>query len=267
MIKAVFFDIDGTLLSFKHFTVPQSAREAFRRLKKDGVKLFVATGRPLKDIKDLDGLEFDGLITTNGAHCLDARRKTISMEAIPSADIDALIEYTENNPPFECLLITSEGTAANYIGNKLSALYGPAKIQLPTVTNFREIRRDNILQMNLFLTPEREAEIMKNVLVNCHSSRGVPFMADVNKRGVSKQSGIDKMLRLHNIDLKNTMAFGDGGNDISMLRHVALGVAMGDAPADVKKAADYVTDAADADGIYNALEKLVWNVKDKVGVN
>ncbi|MDR3093560.1 MAG: HAD hydrolase family protein, partial [Bacteroidales bacterium] len=48
-------------------------------------------------------------------------------------------------------------------------------------------------------------------------------------------------------------AFGDGGNDISMLRHVAIGVAMGNATDDVKAQADYVTNSVDDDGIGNAL--------------
>ena len=49
------------------------------------------------------------------------------------------------------------------------------------------------------------------------------------------------------------MAFGDGGNDIEMLRHVAIGIAMGNAGDDVKAAADYVTDDIDDNGVANAL--------------
>ena len=50
------------------------------------------------------------------------------------------------------------------------------------------------------------------------------------------------------------MAFGDGGNDLSMLKHVHIGVAMGNAKDYVKDVADYVTDSVDEDGIYNALK-------------
>ena len=52
------------------------------------------------------------------------------------------------------------------------------------------------------------------------------------------------------------MAFGDGGNDIQMLEHVHLGVAMGNAVDSAKQAADYVTDPVDDDGISNALYRL-----------
>lgn len=55
-------------------------------------------------------------------------------------------------------------------------------------------------------------------------------------------------------DRKKTMAFGDGGNDISMLRHAAIGVAMGNANDDVKETADYITTSVDEDGIQKALK-------------
>ena len=56
--------------------------------------------------------------------------------------------------------------------------------------------------------------------------------------------------------MADTVAFGDGGNDIPMLKEAAVGVAMGNASDEVKKAADYVTDNVDDDGIRNALEHL-----------
>ena len=50
------------------------------------------------------------------------------------------------------------------------------------------------------------------------------------------------------------MAFGDGGNDISMLKYVGIGVAMGNAKDDVKAIADYITDSVQEDGIVSALK-------------
>ncbi|MBR5298612.1 MAG: HAD hydrolase family protein, partial [Parabacteroides sp.] len=77
---------------------------------------------------------------------------------------------------------------------------------------------------------------------------------DVVSMGISKRVGIDKMLEHFHIGLDECMAFGDGGNDIQMLSHVGLGVAMGNASDEVKKYADYVTDSVDEDGIYKALK-------------
>ena len=75
-------------------------------------------------------------------------------------------------------------------------------------------------------------------------------------RGNSKQHGIDLIAAHYGIDLKDTLAFGDGGNDISMLRHAGIGIAMGNANDTVKQNADYVTDDIDNDGIVKALRHL-----------
>ena len=54
--------------------------------------------------------------------------------------------------------------------------------------------------------------------------------------------------------MEETIAFGDGGNDITMIEHAAIGVAMGNANKEVKEIADYITDDVDNNGIYNALK-------------
>ena len=81
-----------------------------------------------------------------------------------------------------------------------------------------------------------------------------PAFVDVTAKGNTKQNGIDQIIRHFGIKLEETMAFGDGGNDISMLRHAGIGVAMGNAKEEVKQAADYVTASIDDDGIAKALK-------------
>ena len=56
MIKAVFFDIDGTLVSFKTHVVPKSTLHAIELLKKKGIKVFIATGRHRRSINNLGDL-------------------------------------------------------------------------------------------------------------------------------------------------------------------------------------------------------------------
>ena len=69
-------------------------------------------------------------------------------------------------------------------------------------------------------------------------------------------SGIKEYLKKNNIKKSETMAFGDGENDIDMLEFVQIGIAMGNASDNVKKYADFVTDSVDEDGIEKALEEL-----------
>ena len=76
---------------------------------------------------------------------------------------------------------------------------------------------------------------------------------DVVPYGVSKASGIDELLKMYELDPSETIAFGDGENDVEMLKHCGISVAMGNSPDFVKDVADYVTDDIDDDGLYKAL--------------
>ena len=72
MVKAIFFDIDGTLVSFETHKIPASTQEALKALRDKGIKIFIATGRPQCLINNLSDLEFDGYITVNGSYCFTA---------------------------------------------------------------------------------------------------------------------------------------------------------------------------------------------------
>lgn len=115
--------------------------------------------------------------------------------------------------------------------------------------DLHEVAREEVLQVNIYVGPEEETELMRTVFTHCGSSRWNPAFADVNIRGNNKSTGIDKILARYDIPLSETMSFGDGGNDIPMLCHTGIGIAMGNASDQVKQAADYVTDAVDYDGI------------------
>jgi len=67
-IKAVFFDIDGTLLSFKTGKVPDSTQNALQKLREKGIKVIIATGRSINSLHHIDHLKFDGFITFNGSY-------------------------------------------------------------------------------------------------------------------------------------------------------------------------------------------------------
>ena len=103
-------------------------------------------------------------------------------------------------------------------------------------------------------TAEEEEKEIRPSIPTCEIGRWYPAFADVTAKGDTKQKGIDEIIRYFDIKLEETMSFGDGGNDISMLRHAAIGVAMGQAKEDVKAAADYVTAPIDEDGISKAMK-------------
>jgi Cof subfamily protein (haloacid dehalogenase superfamily) len=222
-------------------------------VKQQGIKVFIATGRSLKQIDNLHDLTFDGYITMNGAYCVNDRNDLIHKSVIPQEDIEALIRYEEReNFPIE--IMTVEEQLINFVDEKVVTLIELVSLPMPRVESLREASRNEILQMGIFVDKKKEREIMRKVLVHCHATRWYPIFADINLRGCSKQSGIDHILEYYDIRLDETMCFGDGGNDIPMLRHAAIGVAMGNASDEVKRTADYVTDTVDNDGIWKALK-------------
>ena len=75
-IKAVFFDIDGTLISFNTHAVPQSTLDAIKELKKKGIKVIVSTGRSINNLDHIKHLGFDGYSTFNGGYCVVAENDT-----------------------------------------------------------------------------------------------------------------------------------------------------------------------------------------------
>ena len=92
-IKALFFDIDGTLVSFKTHRIPSSTVDSLRRAKANGVKIYISTGRPVGFITNLGQIAglIDGYITTNGALCLIGHN-TVCRHEIAHSDVDTILQ-------------------------------------------------------------------------------------------------------------------------------------------------------------------------------
>lgn len=252
MIKAVFFDIDGTLVSFKTHKLPDSTIRALDELRKKGIKVFIATGRQFQSINNLGTLTFDGYVTLNGGYCI-IDGKAIYKHSIPDTDIESLLRYLETEKPFSCGFVMEEGLFMNYKDVSADELFRMLNFPEPPTRPLSEVKGKTVFQLIAFFTKEEEEHIMP-VLPHCEATRWNPLFSDVVPVGSSKAIGIDKIIEHFGISLDETMAFGDGGNDIAMIRHAGIGVAMGNAEDEVKQAADYVTSSVDEDGIYNALK-------------
>lgn len=254
MVKAIFFDIDGTLVSFKTHTIPQSTIEALALLREKGIKVFIATGRPYLAIDNLGGLEFDGFITLNGGYCMTAQKEVIYKNSIAAEDIESLVAYMTNGTPFPCMTVTEDEIFANYIDDNVEEILKLIEFIKPPIRDIREILGKEVFQFISFFNSDQEKWMMEHVFQNCDSTRWNPLFTDVVAKGNSKQVGMDKVLGHYGIRLSESMAFGDGGNDIPMLEHAPISVAMGNAADDVKQSASYVTDSVDENGVWNALK-------------
>lgn len=253
MIKAIFFDIDGTLLSFKTHTVSQSTIDAINAARKQGIKIILATGRLKKQIEDLGGLQFDGYITVNGGYCVTTEDEVIFKKLIPKEELRSLVAYQATVENFPFAFMMNKGSFVNYVDERVEEIATLVKVSTPPVRDLEAMIEEEVLQVNLYVDKDKEAQIMKEAFTSCGSSRWHPMLVDVNVKGINKSTGIDKFLEYYNIHKSETMAFGDGGNDIEMLKHVGIGIAMGNAGDEVKAVADYITDSVDEDGVANAL--------------
>lgn len=255
-MKALFFDIDGTLVSFKTHQIPQSAIEAIARAREAGNKIIISTGRPLSIINNLAPLQqrglIDGYITMNGAYCMVNGRRLHSV-AMPEDEVKAIDAFCKDNK-----------YAAIYMGEHSVTLAGPRERAIELFLNqlktpplpFTEYGlplHHPILQITAFF-PQDAQTIIQNSTPHCEYGRWHPEFVDITAKGVTKAQGMDIILAHLNIPLENSIAFGDGGNDIAMLRHANIGVAMGNAADNVKQAADFITRSVDDNGIAFAIE-------------
>jgi len=252
-IKAVFFDIDGTLLSFKTHEVPASTEEAIAQLQAQGIKTILSTGRSINSIDHVKYLNFDGYITFNGGYCVTKEGAILLKKAIDPQDIQAILYYAQQQPLSFSFMSEKEITIHD-VTPEIAGMYAHLNLPVPKLVDINNVDIHSILQTNIFLGPEEEEEFMKKVMPNSVASRWTPLFADVNPLGQSKKVGINVFCDYFGIDIAETMAFGDGGNDITMLQHVQLGIAMGNANPEVKEIADFITDDVDNDGIWNALK-------------
>lgn len=255
-IRAVFFDIDGTLVSFNTHRVSDATVEALAELRRRGIKVILATGRLLNQTEVVSRIKFDGYITLNGCCCLAEDGKTvISKATIPQSDLESIVGYLEeNNHPFPCSFMDEQGSWINYVDDRVQFVWDNIALPVPRTENPRETIKRDIYQVNIYVDEVDEMSIVGGYLQHCEPTRWHPMFADVNLRGVSKQQGVDNLLAHFGISLDEAMAFGDGGNDVSMLGHVGWGVAMGNAVDSAKQAAVYVTDTVDNEGICKALQ-------------
>lgn len=253
MYEIFFFDIDGTLRSFDTQEVPESAREALARLRERGAKVIIATGRDWQSLPTLEGMTFDGYVLVNGGHCLTADGEVLAERPIPMEILERMLRVGQREG-FPVAMLTDEGLIASEVNDGMREFLGALGMPTnPAVCDLREVaRRTPCRQLCVFMSSEQEARIMRE-FPECVSSRWSPLMADINLRGVTKASGMDVFLSHYGIDRSRSMAFGDGGNDVEMIRHAAVGVALGNAVDAAKEAADYVTAAVDDDGVLQAL--------------
>ncbi len=251
MVKAAFFDIDGTLLSHKTLQVTQATIDAVKQLRQAGILCVVATGRHRTELEKLplDDLEFDGYLTLNGQLLLDGSKNARYGVPITGSAKELLLSLFRNHT-LPVLLLEQDRIYLNYVDDLVEKAQAAISTSIPEV---RAYSGAELYQACLYL-PEGGHPCLEVLQEQCvvtwwHSS-GVDIVA----KGGGKVAGIQRYLEENGIAREEIIAFGDGHNDLEMLKFAGIGVAMGNATEEVKQAANYVTASVDEDGVVKALE-------------
>lgn len=255
MIKAIFFDVDGTLVSFQQKVLPDQLLEDLSTLRGKGVKLFLSTGRAMQDLEStgmLRGAEFDGYVTLNGQYCCDAAGTVYRDVPIAVDDLRDAYQVLMDNPELTALM---EGNGESYmtkINDRVREIYEFLHTDLYPVRGPEWLLEGKVYQFVPFVAPDEEQQFI-DAMPNCVHTRWHPKGIDIIPRGGGKAVGVGITMERYGWTSDEIMAFGDGENDAEMLKLAGIGVAMGNAMDTLKAVADYVTESADEVGVSSAL--------------
>lgn len=255
MIKAAFFDIDGTLVSLKSKICPPSAKEAIAELRRRGVLCFVATGRSKFEIADehlLDGMTFDGYLTNNGQDAYSPDGRLLYGTPLPADEAAAVLDWAERE---HCAawMVSAEQSLMSHIDALVDEAMVAIHTRPPQLGDLRPMLQHPIYKLVLFVPRERMAEPLR-LAPHCRSTQWYRVGQDLISADGGKRNAMLGVLARFSLRPEECIAFGDSENDIEMLRTAGIGVAMGNATDEAKAAADYVTADCDDDGLLRALQ-------------
>lgn len=271
MAKIVFFDIDGTLVTHNN-SIPNSTKKAVKKLKQNGIIPAISTGRAPILMKEVaDELAIDTIITLNGQYVVYGG-EVIYKRCLSNESMSRLAKEAHNNKQGIAFCGSDKitGNSAIKMANN-----GLIKRIRPFVSKLAPKNAMKFVNHRISAKPvapsEYENQQVYQCILNADESfdsfyeerfpeytftRSNPYSMDVISRGGSKAVGIQKVIEHLGISMKETVAFGDGLNDLEMIETAGVGVAMGNGRIELKNKADMVTDTVTNDGIYKGLDKL-----------
>jgi len=255
-------DLDDTLLS-DDLTISDSNIKAIDRARKLGLKVTIATGRmwrsTLPFVRELD-IDIP-VITCQGALITDPyTSESISENPVPLPLAFQIIEESRRHGVHIQVYVGDNYYFDEY--NDFSDLYhrltGVEGIAVQSVEKFLNHEPLKILIMD---SPENIA-LLTGIFVEKFNDKADITISKSNyleftKKNISKGYSLEFLAKKFGIPREAVIAVGDGFNDISMIKYAGLGVAMENAPDEVKKHANFITTSHENSGIANVINKFV----------
>ena len=264
MNKAAFFDIDGTLIDVsKGMTDPSDrVRATLQRLKDEGNYIFIASGRPIEFLDtSIMTIGFDGFVLMNGAAVL-VGDNIVFDEPIERSIVDELVGFCDAHG----LEYIFESHPCVYLDKKFDRMdrfYRRIGVDVDRFVRDFDWKEIAVHKME-FVTAHTDDEIdaFYKRWLNSKELTGItdPFHdnnLELYSRKNTKGSGILHALEYLNIPIENSFAFGDGLNDLEMIRTVGCGCAMGNGNPKLKALAKHVVPGVHEDGVAVGIEKYI----------
>ena len=269
--RLIALDLDGTLTNSDKVITPHTF-EVLMRAQAAGVRLVLCSGRPTYGIAALARqlkLEENGgfVLSCNGANIIDWTtgdllfRQPLEARFLPQllelADAHGLPLLTYRG---DCILATRNDSV--YLDEEARINQMPVEVVTDFIAEASSLEGGApkcLIPGDPELLVELE-EKMKTIFGDTLSiSRSAPFFLEIMAPGVGKDHSLARLLAYLALSREQLIAFGDGFNDLTMLRFAGMGVAMANAADEVKAVADFVTLSNDEDGVGHAVEQWVLN--------
>lgn len=254
MIKAVFLDIDGTLISTKNHRPALKTWQALLAAKENGILLFLATGRHLAVPEEgyvLDLLPdcFDGYVGLTGHYCRSSDGTVVLKSPLHPQDTQMIKELAKQH----CIPYTytyENALFINLVNAQVRAHNQSIGLPIPSV---REMDcTQDVYSITLYVDRKTEHDILRPALQHSTTVSWTDGITDICNKEGGKRAGIRAMMRHFHLSPQEIMAVGDSDNDLSMMEEAGIAVSMGNGTEKIKQAADYIAATCEADGIWDA---------------
>ena len=250
-IKMFFFDNDSTL--FDHIGiggVREKTYEALEKLKKNGYKICLNTSRSYEECYNIPKRLMNmmsAIILLNGAYVIKDGEVTVTY--IDYEETQKLIKYCDdNNLTYRYALDNGKG-CINHVDEDKQAIFTNLYDMCPIVKPYEG---EKIIHLLFYATGEVREKLFE--LAQKESKCYVGIGGEISAQGMSKGDAMLRVGKMYGFTPNQLCGFGDGDNDMTMIKYAGLGVAMGNGYQTLKDVADYVTDTTDNEGIYNGLK-------------
>lgn len=264
--KLIALDLDGTLKNSKNEITP-ATKEILMQAQEAGCHIVLASGRPTPGMRhEANALEIDKhdgyLLSYNGARVLNAQtRETVYAKPLDKEHaIQIISKARELNLAF-CTYTDEEIITENKDAKYVVVESNLTDIPIHEVDDLANNLPEPTYKLLLSEEPEYCAKVvddMAKAFPELSIYRSAAFFIECMSNGIDKAASLQKLCDHLGITKDQVIAFGDGYNDMSMIKFAGLGVAMGNAVEEVKKCADIVTLSNDEDGIVEVLKKELF---------